>query len=105
MAHIESEIKQTRNYPVVPWEFHTDIPDGYTIKFVYEPEPQLTNEQVMFVVFGRNWDIVRYRQGLGSLMFPCENGNVNINDDDTDMDEEPEVDRHDDSYDVKRNDN
>jgi hypothetical protein len=80
---------------VTPWEFHTDIPEAFvycfpfalypenteqpsgscnfsridTVNLIFELQPELAAETVMFIVFGRNWNIFRYRQGLGGLAF------------------------------------
>lgn len=81
---------------VVPYQWHTNIPENfiYSFSFATEPEkmqptgscnfsridnaefvfamqPQLVsnNEQVETIVFARNWQIFKYRQGLGGVAF------------------------------------
>src|SRR5690606_38147390 len=75
---------------VEPYQYHTLIPESFTYCFSFalfpeEPQPSgsmnasridnielmlelqdaLSTEQVQIVVFGRNWNIFRYREGLG----------------------------------------
>jgi hypothetical protein len=87
--------KEGRYFRLVePYQYHTLIPESFTYCFSFalfpeEPQPsgsmnasridnvelilelqdELTDEQVQIVVFGRNWNIFRYREGLGGVAF------------------------------------
>lgn len=78
---------------VQPWQHHTDIPDSfvYCYSFALHPEdPQPSgsvnfsridnvefvcdiqrdlDEELQVIVFGRNWNVLRFRDGLGGLAF------------------------------------
>jgi Large eukaryotic DNA virus major capsid protein/Major capsid protein N-terminus len=87
--------KEGRYFRLVePYQYHTLIPESFTYCFSFalfpeEPQPsgsmnasridnvelilelqdELSEEQVQIVVFGRNWNIFRYREGLGGQAF------------------------------------
>ena len=86
---------------VVPYQWHTDIPDNFIYCFSFATEPEKmqptgscnfsridnaefifahqnalvsppgggTSEQVENIIFARNWQIFKYRQGLGGIAF------------------------------------
>jgi hypothetical protein len=86
---------------VVPYQWHTDIPDNFIYCFSFATEPEKmqptgscnfsridnaefvfshqlylvqppnggTAEQVENIIFARNWQIFKYRQGLGGIAF------------------------------------
>jgi hypothetical protein len=87
--------KEGRYFRLVePYQYHTLIPESFTYCFSFalfpeEPQPsgsmnasridnvelilelqdELSQEQVQIVVFGRNWNIFRFREGLGGVAF------------------------------------
>lgn len=79
---------------VQPYQHHTNIPDAYVycysfalhpedaqpsgsvnfsridnVEMVLELQQKLEDNDIQVVVFGRNWNIFRYRDGLGGLAF------------------------------------
>lgn len=79
---------------VEPYQFHTLIPESFTYCYSFalypeEPQPsgsmnasridnvelilelqeELSDEEVSVLVFGRNWNVFRYREGLGGVAF------------------------------------
>lgn len=79
---------------VQPWQWHTNIPDSYTYCFCFGLHPEdaqpsgsanfsridnvelifdlqdgLSEEEVTIMVFARNWNVFRYREGLGGVAF------------------------------------
>lgn len=60
--------KDKKNWPLVSWESQ---PKETYFPLLPELQLQPSNEQIMEIVFGREWNIFRYHQGLGGLMFPC----------------------------------
>lgn len=79
---------------VQPWQWHTDIPDSFTYCYSFalhpeEPQPSgslnfsrldnvelifdlqdaLSEEQVTVNVYATNWNVLRFREGLGGLAF------------------------------------
>ena len=79
---------------VQPWQFHTNIPDSFTycfsfalhpedaqpsgsanfsridnVEFVLDLQDALSEEEVTVLVFARNWNVYRFREGLGGVAF------------------------------------
>lgn len=79
---------------VQPWQWHTDIPDSFTycysfsihpedaqpsgsanfsridnVELIFDLQDGLSDEEVTVMVFARNWNVFRYRQGLGGVAF------------------------------------
>jgi len=79
---------------VQPWQWHTDIPDSYVYCYSFSLHPEdaqpsgscnfsridnveltfdlqqgLSNEQVTVIVFATNWNVFRFRDGLGGVAF------------------------------------
>jgi len=79
---------------VQPWQWHTDIPDNYiycysfalhpedsqpsgsanfsridTVELIFDLQDGLNGEEVSVIVFAVNWQVFRYRQGLGGIAF------------------------------------
>ncbi len=88
-------LKEGRYFRLVqPYQWHTDIPDAYVysysfaifpedaqpsgscnfsridnVELILNFQPELQGEQLQIMVFGRNWNQMTYRQGLGGLSF------------------------------------
>jgi hypothetical protein len=88
--------KNWANGAVVPWEFSLEIsPQDNWFPLLRELQLEMQPDQVMHIVFGRNWNIFRQPQGLGGLMFPCSStltgpGIFNVEDEE-EADEEDRV--------------
>ena len=79
---------------VQPWQHHTNIPDSFIYSYSFalfpeEPQPSgsanfsridnvellidlqdaLSDEEVTVIVFARNWNVIRYTEGLGGVAF------------------------------------
>lgn len=79
---------------VQPWQWHTDIPDSYvycysfalhpedaqpsgscnfsridSVELTFDLQQGLSNEQVTVIVFATNWNVFRFREGLGGVAF------------------------------------
>lgn len=79
---------------VQPYQYHTLIPDSFvylfsfalhpeqaqpsgsvnfsridTVELLLEIQKQLADEELQVIVFARNWNVFRYREGLGGLAF------------------------------------
>lgn len=79
---------------VQPYQHHTDIPEGFiycfsfaiypespapsgscnfsridSVELILELQDDLSREDVAIILFGRNWQIYKYRQGVGGIGF------------------------------------
>lgn len=87
--------QEGRYYRLVqPYQFHTNIPDGfiYNYSFALQPEdpqpsgssnwsridnvcfslnlqPELASEPVEVIVFARNWNVLKFKDGLAAVLF------------------------------------
>lgn len=88
-------VKEGRYFRLVqPYQWHTNIPTSYTycysfalhpedaqpsgstnfsridsVELIFDLQDALTDEEVTVMVFARNWNVFRYRDGLGGLAF------------------------------------
>jgi len=79
---------------VQPWQWHTNIPDSFVycfsfalfpedaqpsgsanfsrldnVEFIFDLQDGLSEEDVTVMVFARNWNVFKYREGLGGVAF------------------------------------
>lgn len=79
---------------VQPWQWHTNIPDSFTycysfaihpedaqpsgscnfsridnVELIFDLQDGLSDEEVTVNLYARNWNVFRYRQGLGGIAF------------------------------------
>jgi hypothetical protein len=79
---------------VQPWQHHTLIPDSFiysysfalfpedsapsgscnfsridNVELIVDVQQEIQDEEVTLLVFGRNWNILRFRDGLAGLLF------------------------------------